>query len=257
MNELDLFTGIGEIDDDLLLPAPKVRTLRRGWLIAAVLTALIITACAPVILGAIQTGELEYIGEFFSEFQHFDSRGDTHSTLQYIESEYAIQIEIEAAENIPDTIETVYLPAEIPENWQGQEVVINTERRTLTAHWDIISDTGYKPVIYQQWPLDPENKTIHVSADPGAEVEACLHTVGKISLLEISSPANPQAVQNEDMEHPVVFTSGGSREFYWSDGLYLFRLYVPYELGLSDVEDVISSLTPADAEDIPIIDPKI
>lgn len=258
MNELDLFAAIGEIDDDLLLPARQPRTLRRVWLIAAVLTALIITACAaPAILGAIQTGELEYIGEFFSEFQHFDSRDDTHSTLQYSESEYAIEIEIEAAENIPDTIETVYLPAEIPENWQGQEVVINSARMTLTAHWDIISDTGYKPVIYQQWPLDPEDKSIQVFADPGAEVETCQHTIGKLSVLEIASPANPQAVQAEGMDHPVVFTTGGNREFYWSDGVYLFRLYVPYDLEFSDVEGVISSLTPTDGAEIPIVDPQI
>ena len=257
MNELDLFTAIGEADDDLLLPAPKVRTLRRGWLIAAVLTALIITACAPVILGAIQTGELEYIGEFFSEFQHFDSRGDTHSTLRYSESEYVIEIEIEAAEDIPATIETVYLPTNLPDTWENQEVTINSAKNTLFCKWDIISEPGYRVGVYQQWPLDPEDKSIQVFADPGAEVETYLHTIGKLSVLEIASPANPQVVQEEGMEHPVVFTTGGKRDFYWSDGVYLFRLYVPYELEISDVEGVIASLAPADAEDIPIVDPKI
>lgn len=256
MNELDLFAAFSEIDDELLLPTPNVRTLRRGWLIAAVLTALLITACAPVILGTIQTGDLQYIGEFFSEFQRFDSQGDAHTTLKYSESEYTIDIEIEAAENIPDAIETVYLPTDIPDSWENQEVTINSAKNTLFCKWDILSEPGYRAAVYQQWPLDPEDKSIQVYADPGAEVETCLHTLGKLSILEIASPANPQVVQEEGMEHPVVFTTGGKRDFYWSDGVYLFRLYVPYELEFSDVEGVIASLADADTEEIPVVDPQ-
>ncbi|MBR3973546.1 MAG: hypothetical protein IKJ99_06310 [Oscillospiraceae bacterium] len=255
MNELDLFAAIGQIDDNLLLPAPKIRPLRRGWLIAAVLTVLLITACAPVILGAIQTGDLQYVGEFFSEFQRFDNQGNANSTLKYSESEYTIEIEIEAAENIPAAIETVYLPIELPDAWENQEVTINSVKNTLFCKWDILSEPGYRAAVYQQWPLDPEDKSIQVFADPGATVETCLHTIGKISVLEIASPANPQVVQEKGMEHPVVFTTGGKRDFYWSDGVYLFRLYVPYELEFEAVEHVISSLAPADSAEIPIVDP--
>lgn len=256
MNELDLFAAMGEIDDDLLLSTPKIRPLRRGWLIAAVLAVLFITACAaPVILGAIQSGNLQYSGELVSEFQRFDSQGNTHSTLQYQESEYSIELEIETAEHLPETIETVYLPSDIPDTWQNQETTINSVKNTLFCKWDIISEPGYRVAVYQQWPLDSGHQSIYVNADLGAKVETCLHTIGKTDVLEIASPANPLAVQEEGMEHPVVFTTGGKRDFYWSDGVYLFRLYVPYELEFEAVEHVISSLDPADLANIPIVDP--
>lgn len=261
MNEQDLFAALGEIDDCLLLSPeqPRKLSLRRFGLIAAILCALVITACAaPVILGAIQSGDPEYLKEQEYEIRHFDSREETQYTLTYQEDVYTVELKITTADEIPETIETAYLPAAVPESWEGEETVINSGGGTLTCKWDIRSDAGSAIAIYQQWPLNADDadgtKTIYVYADPGAEVEAQMHAVGQISVLEIACTANPQAVQNEDMEHPVVFTTGGKRDFYWSDGKYLFRLYVPYELDISAVEGIVSGLTAVDVGSIPVED---
>lgn len=262
MNELDLFSAIGNVDDRYLDFPISVRgrhPLRRILLAAAILSLLATTVwAAPFLFNAIQRTELEFIGRQEVAFSHFDSRMEPVSTLTSQEAVYTVEIEITPAAYLPEIIETLYLPESVPEDWEGEERLLHSAYGTFTCRWDIRSAEGRFPVIYQQWPLSgqlTDGICVHrFHADVGAQVESRMHTADSFSVLEISKTSVIQDLLDEDSQVVGGFTNGATRDYYWSDGQYLFRLCVPFEMDYDSVSPVIASLKTIGADTVVITD---
>lgn len=262
MNELDLFAAIGSADDcylDFSAPVISHRPLRRILLAAAMISLLVITVfAAPLLFNAIQRAQLEYVGQQEIKFTHFDSRMEAVSTLTGQEAVYSIEMEITPASNLPEIIETLYLPASVPGNWENEERLLHSAYGTFTCKWDIVSEEGYIGVIYQQWPLSgqiTDGVCVHqFHADVGAEVESSMLVADGFSVLEVSKTSVIQPLMNADLEVAGGYTTAATRDYFWSDGQYLFRLCVPFELEFDTVKPVISNLKAIGKETVFIID---
>ena len=262
MNELDLFAAIGNADDCYLDFTPPIRRrhpVRHIPLIAAIISLLAITAfAAPVLFNAVRQTQLEYAGRQPVEFTHFDSRMEAVSTLTGQEAVYDIQMEIAPSAYLPETLETLYMPGSVPENWTGEERLLHSARGTFTCKWDIVSEIGYSAVIYQQWPLSgqiTDGVCVHkFHADIGAEVESNMHTTDGFTVVEVSKTSCIQPLTDENSQVVGGFTTAATRDYYWSDGQYLFRLHVPYELEFDAVKPVICALTTISEDTVIISD---
>lgn len=258
MNELDLFAAIGNADDcflDYSAPVRRRYPLRRVLLAAAIISLLAFTAlAAPLLFDAVRHSRLEYTGQQEVKFSHFDSRMEAVSTLTGQQAVYNIQMEITPAPDLPKIIETLYMPTSVPENWEGEERFLHSDYVTFTCKWDIHSAEGYQAVIYQQWPLASQltdGICVHpFHADVGAEVASKLHTADGFSVLEVSKTSAVQSLTDENGQVAGGFTTAATRDYYWSDGRYLFRLYVPYELEYDSVKTVIAGLKVISADTV-------
>lgn len=274
MKEHNLFRAIGNAQDAFLLEIdrPQVRRLpRRFGLIAAVLALAILTACAaPVIWEAVSIENAQVInaGEHQTYIYHYNS-GETEpfsqTPLQQIR--YEVEMNIEVSGELPSTIETAYLPAYIPRGWAPvEQMIIDYHHNTgasskLYSSWDRRSEDGSNVhvMIYEQKPLDfydPEDPVVDwFYTLTSAQLESQIIRLGEMDVLEISYPDCGEALLEDWTEHKVVtlYPWPGIRNYYWSDGVYLFKLHVSYDTDISTVEDVISSISVTDVNEIPVI----
>lgn len=272
MTEHDLFSAIGYADEAFLTEdaRPTARRLPRHLgLIAAMLTIVILTACAaPVIWEAIsiEGARVVYTGEVDSFVRHYDSSASTsYFETPIMQACYQIEMDIALSEALPDTIETAYLPTCVPETWELSEQVVYPYltdaglQQKLISNWTLwLSDTDMSSIILEQVPLsfyDPEDPAVDWFYVPTtAQLENQILPINGMDVLEVSYPDCVRTIYLEWSQKYETIPWPGERICYWSDGIYLFKLRVPYDMELSTVESVISSIAVADLSQIPIVE---
>lgn len=249
MDELELFEAIGYADEDLLMDRPVRRTpLRKIGLIAAILTLVILTACAaPVVLRTFQAvsggeAELTKAGGRRLTFLVDNETGERTMVSQSEEpAQYRITLEITGEGVRPDVLKELYTPGWIPEDY----VNLYEESEADSHILRYVTDTGFpaKYVEFRQSLLPEGNpvtftdsftgfRGLHVNRLDGEYV-----VYGETTVLELR--------EELDAQEATIFSDSImqiSRYLYWSDGAYLFRLEIPWDMDMQTVEQIIASV---------------
>lgn len=251
MDELDLFEAIGRVDEELLMDRPKrITPLRKIGLIAAVLVLAIFTACAaPVVLRTFQAvsgGEAELTREGGRRLAFLidNETGERTMVSQSVEpAQYRITLDIAGEGVRPDTLEELYAPGWIPEDYVNLYEESEVDFRILRYATDSWVGFPARYVEFRQSLLPEGNpvtftdsftgfRGLHVNRMEGEYV-----VYGEATVLELREALDP--------EEAAIFSDSFmqiSRYLYWSDGAYLFRLEIPWGMDSQTVEQIITSV---------------
>lgn len=255
MDELDLFEAIGNVDEELLLEYPRrITTLRKMGLIAAVLTLAVLTACAaPVVLRTFQAvagGEVELVREaYMDRVLIFDREtGDiigASGSREWHPAEYEITLDITAEAERPDSLEELYAPAWVPEDYVNFYDRSEENCRILRYSTGDRNGIFGNYVIFRQSLLPQGNPVVFTdSLSEFREVfvnamASSYETYGEATVLELC----PRLKDMGDFPLTEELLLEARRYLYWSDGAYLFRLTIPYEMDDQTVTQIIESVT--------------
>lgn len=253
MDELDIFAAIGGVDEDLLLERPRrILPLRKVGLIAAVLTLVVLTACAaPVVVRtfkAVCGGEASLVREAHMEgWRVIDNEtGDILAvgSREWHPAEYEITLEITEDAERADSLEELYAPAWMPEDYVNCFDQSEENCRILRYSTGDRNGIFGSYVIFRQ-SLLPEGNPV-VFTDTLSEfrevfvnaMEASYETYGEATVLELC----PRLKDMGDFPLTEELLLEARRYLYWSDGAYLFRLTIPYEMDEQTVARIIGSV---------------
>lgn len=251
MDELDLFEAIGQVDEELLIDKTRrITPLRKMGLIAAVLTLAILTACAaPVVLRTFQAvsgGEVELTKEGGRRLAFLidNETGERTMVSQSVEpAQYRITLDIAGEGVRPDALEELYAPVWIPEDYVNSYEESETDSHILRYVTDSWAGFPARYVEFRQSLLPEGNpvtftdsftgfRGLHVNRMDGEYV-----VYGEAAVLELR--------EEMDAEEAACFCDSFmqiSRYLYWSDGAYLFRLEIPWDMDSRTVEQIITSV---------------
>lgn len=251
MDELDIFAAIGGVEEELLNEQPRRLLPRRCGLIAAVLALAVLTACAaPVVVrtfNAISGGEAEQtrqshrVGSMVLDNQ--TGAFIISGSWEMEPAEYEITLELEGEGRRPQELEERYAPTWVPEDYVNQ--FDNSEEGNAVLRFCTLDspDAWLRYVEFRQSLLpegDPVTFTDTFSVFRGVFVNGMDSrnvTYGEATVLELY----PRLTELE-LENIHAFFFQASRYLYWSDGAYLFRLEIPYEMDTDTVERIIASV---------------
>ena len=256
MNGLDLFMAIGNVNEEYLLESEIRPVHRPKWkaAIAAAAAVLVLTACtAPVIYGAIRDAQLQRRSATGETEKAEENDGNPLRLVSELDS-YSVVIDFELAANIPETVETAYLPTYAPESWLGGRYCVQGDY-AVYGNWFTAVYTeagelnGIEQVMYTQIPAcdyDPENKEIHrISVKPDGAISSQVRRVGDYDVLEIAVREGDRELLDTETGRTIWIAGWSKRYLYWSDGVYLFHLMIPYESDMTEVDALILSIEPA------------
>ena len=252
MDELDIFAAIGGVEEDMLWESPR-RVLPRRWgLIAAMVTLAVLSACAaPVVMRtfrAVSGGEAELTqrAQRTRVFLMDNETGEimvVSSSAEDHPAEYEITLGITEGAARPETLEELYAPGWIPEDYvnffdQSEEncriLLYSTGDRNglLGSHVEFRQSLLPEgdPVVFTERLYDFRGIVVN-------DMESACVTYGEATVLELRPRENTLEMLGQE-----AFAFGARRYLYWSDGAYLFRLVIPYEMDTGTVTRIIDSV---------------
>lgn len=231
-----LFEAIGDLDEQMLSEmeaVTQIRARRMGWkaaLVAAVVAGLAVTAAAaPLIRNALKGGEL--VPETQAGFMPTDP--NTGESPAFVTHE--ITLDVEFNEDAPKSVETYYITPDIPAEFSNQFLGHIYKDAMLTWFGWGVPGTD-RDICFTQWagkyPAMEDILTVNVTTAPGVVPVHGLRTFA--------------GIQGYLVEEPTFGSNYGEREFYWSDGDYLFRLQVPCDYTDAQLEAMVASVQPVE-----------
>ena len=268
MKEYQLFEAIGGVEDRFLqeLEESSVRHLPRRFGLVAALIALMLTACAaPVVVrnlsalkeASIVRTEEDIDLEQLHKEQHGGSVEFLGPSVLYMSEKVAM--EVETAEELPQTMETYYLPVKLleacrVENWSVDDTVLRVELSMETTSLRDLRPNVYvyrQPMqvyglVYQQQLL-PEDGRVESEGVLGIGMWDQRETAyGEISAVEFDGKWTVDAQDLETGELIRGRINSRIRHIFWSDGVYLYGLRLvsvpPLNTELK-MQDILGSMT--------------
>ena len=229
-----MFEAIGGLDEKLLADSENVknvryaRVLRRGLLVAALVAGLAVTAAAaPRFRNALQGGSMQTDDTAYFTPTN-PQTGESHENRRH-----EITLEVAFEENVPESIETFYMLHSVPEGFAQDHGYVYRDACLASFGWNA-GGTGRYIYFSQQagGTVAAEVLSVSVFTVPDQVPEHGLRTIAGIQGYLIDVP-----VQKDD---------NGKREFYWSDGQYLFCLRVPCDFTDAELEQLLSRIQPVE-----------
>lgn len=236
MKNEKLFEAIGNLDEEMLSETEavtQIRTRCMGWkaaLVAAVVAGLAVTAAAaPLFRNALKGGKLE--PETQAAFTPTNPiTGDSHAIVSH-----EITLDVEFNEDAPRSIETYYMITDIPAEFSNQYLGHIMKDACMTQFGWIVPGTD-RDIFFNQWagkyPAMEDVLRVNVTTAPGQTPVHGLRTFA--------------GIQGYLVEEPTLGDNYGEREFYWSDGDYLFCLQVPWDYTDAQLENMVASVHPVE-----------
>ncbi len=236
MKNEKLFEAIGDLDEHMIAQTeivPTQRSKRIGWrvmLVAAIVAGLGVTAvAAPILRNAVKGGKLE------TKPQTVYTPTDPVTGQSQELHSYEITLEVEFDQDAPKSIETYYIVPDIPEEFNRQFLGHIMKDEVMTQFGWVESGTD-RDICFNQWAgrydAMKDVLTVNVTTASGAVPKHGLRTFG--------------GIQGYLVEEPTLGENYGEREFYWSDGAYLFRLQVPCDYTDAQLEAMVASVRPVE-----------
>ena len=238
MNEPELFEAIGHADEKYLkeLENRKTVELRRPlWrvgLVAALIALLAVTSIAATnIISALTGGETYWSDELYPYVSIYGpgAEGMTDG--------HRVVLEIDVDPNAPATLETPCVPTVLLENHPAGRCVWESHGAVYWCKY--YYDNGKTDDIrFEQYaiPEDGDGKYYAiVRSISGAKKESRMFEVGNIQVMEITFTGWFDLESMKTVE---------TRQLYWSDGMYIYYLLLPYDVDAEFYESVIASVQP-------------
>ena len=234
MKNEKLFEAIGELDDAMLAEAEGMKgkcSHRIGCkvaLVAAVVAGLAITAmAAPGIYSALKGGTAK------TDDIVWMSATNPANGSSYEMKNHKITLEVDFQENAPKSIATYYIASDIPDEFTQYMGHIMKDEMCTQFGW-IVEGTD-RDICFYQWAggsVTSETLVVEVSTAPNVPPK---HGIKMIA-----------GIQGYLVEVPSMGDNYGEREFYWSDGVYLFCLQVPCEYSDAQLEAMVAAVQAAE-----------
>lgn len=234
MKNEKLFEAIGALDDGMLTDAEgttMTRSRHIGWkaaLIAAVVAGLAVTAmAAPRIYNALKGGTAE------TDDIVWMSATNPADGSSYEMKYHTITLEVDFQEDAPKSIDSYYIASDIPDEFT--QFLGDVMKDEVCTQFGWIVEGTDRDICFYQWAggsVTPEILKVEVSTDP--------NTLPKHGLKSIAG------IQGYLVEQPTMGDNYGEREFYWSDGVYLFCLQVPCDYTDAQLEAMIAAVQPVE-----------
>lgn len=268
MKEQELFAAIGTVEVCFLeeLEQPKVRRLPRRFGLVAALIALVLTACAaPAVVrnlsvlkeASIVRTEEDIDLEQLHKERHGDSVKIYGPSVVYMSE--TVTMEVETAEQLPQTMETYYLPVKLlevcrVEDWNVDDTVLRVELSMETTN---LRDLRSNPYVYRQpmqvyglvyqQQLLPEDGKVTSEGVLGIGMWDQHETVyGEIAAVGFDGKwtVDAQNLETQEMIHGRI--NARIRHIFWSDGVYLYGLRLVSTAPLNTelkIQDILGSMT--------------
>lgn len=230
-----LFEAIGNLEDAMIAETELIKESRNGrigWkvaLVAAVVAGLAVTAAAaPLIRNALKGGKME------TEDTVWLSPTDPVDGTSYEMRHHEITLEVEFNEDAPGSIENYYITPEIPDEFT--QYLGHVMKDGVCTQFGWIVEGSDRDICFYQWAGGcdalEDALTVNVTTAPDVVPEHGLRTFA--------------GIQGYLVEGPTLGRNYGEREFYWSDGDYLFCLQVPCDFTDAQLEEMVASVRPVE-----------
>lgn len=246
MNEHQLFQAIGQADEKYLQELEEKkqlklgRTLRRVGLAAALICLLAMTAvAAPNIISALTGGETYWSYDLYPYVSIYGP-GEEGMT-----DGHRVVLEINVDPDAPATLETPCIPTVLLENHPAGRCVWESHGAVYWCKY-YYENGKTDDIRFEQYaiPEDGDGKYYAIIRSiPDAKKESRMFTVGDIQVMEVTFTGwiDPESMRFVE-----------TRQLYWSDGMYIYYLLLPYDVDAAFYESVITSVQPV--EDTSIFD---
>lgn len=229
-----LFEAIGGLDEKLLAEAENINTvrsgrvLRRTLLVAALVAGLAVTAAAaPRIRNALHSGSIQT-----DDTPYFAPTNPlTGECYQLRRHEITLEVDFDGKPT--KRIDTYYMLPSLSEEFTQYHGYIY--RDACIAQFGWIEEGKNRLIHFTQQAggtVTPEDLTVDVYTAPEGVPEHGLRTLA--------------GIQGYYVEVPPYEEEYGKKEFYWSDGQYLFCLLVPIDFTDAELEQMLSLVRPVE-----------
>lgn len=269
MNEETLFEAIGAVEYRFLkdLEQTPIRRLPKHFGLIAALIALLLTACAaPVVvrnLSALKGGSIVASeNDLNIEKVMLDKYGKVimSSGPSTVSTSGTVSLNVEPAGDLPESIETHYLPLKLLEHCQVESWSVTDTLLSLELSMDTtgsVRDTRanvlvYRQplraygLVYQQQLLPQDGKVVSKGVLGTGLWDQHSVTYGDLSTVEFTGKWTADMLDLEAGEMIHGRINVNIRHIFWSDGIYLYglRLVGVPPLGSSvTVQEILDSLT--------------
>lgn len=250
MNNHELFSIIGSVEDAYLLELeqPQRRCLPRHFGLIAALITLLLTACAaPVITRSfdkVESAERSGTGNGCEVYVMVNgSRQWKYDGFRSSDAE----VQVTAEPDAPKNLDTQYFPVQLLEYCTPEQCNITDTSLFMELSMKVPRYGKIYGIQYQQHVIPEDGNVIvpYILEDTVfmeqesrvyADVEALVFC-GDITYENIP--------RGEPMTIDTVFGMIYSQIIFWSDGYYLYCLRIPltYNLPVTEVEGIVTSLT--------------
>lgn len=260
MTEQDLFAAIGQAEDRFLpeFREERCRRLPRHFGLIAAVLALIFTACAaPVVIrsfdklqnGRVVASEHDKIWAYYTVYTKDGTILKEKETTLYESGD--LEIQVEAAEDAPKTIEQYRLPMKLFDLYEAVDYSLEDGLLRVEFQGTAPQNEILIGIEYRQYAL-PADGTITVEDffSPGP-MEETVKTYADITVLQYSGYAesvDPSYFSGQESAQRTYHTVT-ARYLFWSEGMYLYCLKLPKVYPLindSDFEEILLSLAEAE-----------
>ena len=246
MKQEQLLQAIGGVSEDMLMESEQRacrsgKTVRRIFMVAAVVTALTITAMANAGLFSRPIGEIGIVTDETVVPFAMDAEGNI---IPGGVAGQKIAMEVRIDPNPPQYLEEIY-HLEVPDTWQTWG---GAGGGGLYTHsfWETNWRTEGKPgelrllqSVATDYLLDVSGENVVdmlYGLPEGTELTAQKVTMAGLELLKITIPELPGFTKDH------LFCPGGETRLYWSDGRYLLEMDYPYWITDSEAEALLQTL---------------
>ena len=240
MNEHQLFEAIGHADEKYLIelegrkPLKLCSVLRRAAMVAALITLLAVTAVAgPNIISALVGGETYWSDELYPYVSIYGP------SAEGMTDGHRVVLEIDVDPNAPATLETPCVPTVLLENHPAGRCVWESHGAVYWCKY-YYENGKTDDIRFEQYaiPEDGDGKYFAIIRSiTGAKKESRMFTVGDIRVMEVTFTGYFDLGSMRFVE---------TRQLYWSDGMYIYYLLLPYDVDAEFYESVITSVQPVE-----------
>lgn len=230
MKNEKIFYAIGELEDAVLAEAEGTvgkcsrQIGLKVALIAAVVAGLAITAvAAPQIYNALKDAKVE------TDDTVWISATNPADGSSYEMKNHKVTLEVEFRQDAPRSIESYYMVSGIPNAFD--QFMGHIMKNGISTQFGWIVDGTDRDICFYQWAggsITPENLEFELTTAPDV---VPMHGIKTFA-----------GIQGYLVEVPSLGDNYGEREFYWSDGLYLFCLQVPCDYTDAQLESMLISV---------------
>lgn len=250
MEHYDLLTAIGHVPEEYLLEleAPGVRRLPGRFGLIAATIALLLTACAaPVIARSfdkVRSAARSDTGRGCEIYVMINgSRQWKYDGFRSYDAEVQVSVDADA----PQTIQEQYFPQALLNFCTPQDCQITDTGITATFSMKVPRYGTIYDIRYEQHTIPADGKVTVPGILGYSYLEQTSRTFGTVEALvfhgDMTYPLNAD-YERGDPESGRIYT----QILFWSDGRYLYCLKLPitYNLPVTEVEGIVTSLTPVE-----------